>query len=139
MDDFEVTTVNSVDTVFEWQSEGDSGLNQCRIRIFWLTWEKAIVIVKNINYNCDRSVDSGHTDKLHNDNAPSDITTATAEIVRFASNFYNLVPSKMMLVEYYPGKNSDLDIYFHVLLSKDKTVRSEIAKSQLLKLIEKSA
>ena len=119
IDNLEATVTGDIDTVFRWQSEQSPKSNQCRIRIFWITWEKAIVVVTNMD-----------------DNRNNEIAAATVEIVSFASNFYNLAPNKMMIVEHYRSPDSDNDIFFHVLLVKDRTIRYEIEQSKLLELIK---
>ena len=114
--------VYEVDTVFDWQSEKDPAHNQCRIRIYWITWEKAIIVATDISEN----------------SADSKIAKCTKEIISFASNLYDLFPNKTMLIEHYPKQDlSDEDIYLQVLLTKDKTVRYEIEREDLIRLINK--
>ena len=114
--------VYEVDTVFGWQSIEDSAHNQCRIRIYWITWEKAIIVATDISEN----------------SADSKIAKCTKEIINFASNLYDLVPRKTMLVEHYPKKElPDKDTDFQVLLTKDKAVRYEIDRDELIRLINK--
>ena len=121
MHNFEVTMTHSVDTVFEWKSKGNHQANKCRIRIYWLTWETAIIIATDLQQNSSRQ-----------------IASATQEIVRFATNFYNLAPNKTMLVEHYPVDNpAHEDTYLQVLLIKNKPIRYEIQKSKLVELIGK--
>lgn len=110
---------NSVDTVFEWKKEGNYESNKCRIRIYWLTWEKAIVIVTDLGDRFGRQ-----------------IANATEEIISFAADFYHLAPNKTMLVEHYITVNLyDEDTYLHVLLVDDEPIRYKMKRSNLIKLI----
>lgn len=121
MDDYEIAVADDVDTVLEWRSEGDLYLNRCRMRICWITWEKAIVIASELE-----------------DNHGKQITFATKEIIRLVTNLYDLVPNKIMFVEHYPAENEpDEDIYLQVLITKDEAVRYEIKRHKLTKLIGK--
>lgn len=122
MDEFKITVADDIDTVLNWIVEGDSKSNKCRVRIYWITWEKAIVIVTNITYYSGRK-----------------ITDATKEIISFVTNIHSLSPSKLMLVEHYPASNlSEEDLYHQVLLTNNEAIRHEIDRSKLLKLLGKT-
>ena len=76
--------IDDIDTVFFWESTGDKLPNKCRIRICWVTWEKAVIIATDIT-----------------DIRGKKIADVTQEIISFASKIYDLAPNKVMLVEMY--------------------------------------
>ena len=111
---------NKVDTIFEWKSAEDCRY-KCRIRIYWLTWETAIIIATDIN-----------------DNSSCPVASATREIVRFATDAYDLAPNKTMLIEHYRTDNAaNKDTYLQVLLVDNEPVRYEMERSKLVGLIGK--
>lgn len=111
-----------VDAVFSWNSEVDREPNACRLNIYWITWEKALVIATEITHNPGRT--------MHH---------AIQEVIEFAQNFYDLAPNKMMLLEHYKNPNSAQDdTYFQVLISGDEIIRYEIEKSALIQLLGKT-
>ena len=115
----EATMSDTIDTVFEWKSSGNYESNKCRIRIYWLTWDKAIVIATDLG-----------------DHFGHQIANATKEIISFATDFYHLAPNKTMLVEHYIKDDlSNEDTYLQVLLVNNEPIRFEMAKSKLIKLI----
>lgn len=121
MDDHDIVVTNDVDTILEWRDEGDLYLNRCRLRIYWFTWDTAIVIASELP-----------------DNHGKQITFATREIIGLATNLYDLVSNKIMFVEHFPVENEpDEDIYLQVLLTKNEAARYEIKKSKLLELVGK--
>lgn len=110
---------NNVDTVFEWKTKKKYECNKCRIRIYWVTWETAIVIATDINEHLGLQV-----------------ANATKEIISFVTDFYNLAPNKTMLVEQYlTGNSSDEDTYLQVLIMGSLSLRYEVKISKLIKLI----
>ncbi len=112
---------DNIDTVLFWESEGDDRPNKCRIRIYWVTWEKAIVIATDIT-----------------DNPGKKIANVTQEIINFVSNLYDLFPNKMMLVEHYPPSIlPNRDTYFQVFVINNEAMRHEIDKSKLTQLLGK--
>ncbi len=111
-----------IDTVFEWIAEGDSDYSSCRLHIYWVTWDTAIVIARNLSNNPGRSI--------------ADI----AEKIVFSINHsYDLAPNKTMLIEYHSTDDSFKEgTYLQVLLTNREAVRYEIDKSKLVELIGKS-
>ena len=111
-----------VDAVFSWHSEINCEPNACRLNIYWITWEKALVIATEITNHPGR--------KMHH---------AIQEIIEFAQNFYDLAPNKMMMLEHYKKANSSQeDTYFQVLVFGDEVIRYEIEKSSLIQLLGKT-
>jgi len=117
-----VDVTADVDTIFEWKEEDDSEYNICRLRIYWITWEKAVVITKNLSGDSSNS-----------------ITDITKKVIYFTSHYYDLVSNKLMLIEHHSTDNSaEEDIYVQVVMTNDEAVRYEIQESQLVELIGKS-
>ena len=117
-----VDVTADVDTIFEWKEEEDSEYNICRLRIYWITWEKAVVITKNLSEDSSNS-----------------ITDITKKVIYFTNHYYDLVSNKLMLIEHYSTNDkAEKDIYVQVIITNDKAVRCEIQKSQLVELIGKS-
>ncbi|MGB5634939.1 MAG: hypothetical protein WBM44_13180, partial [Waterburya sp.] len=79
--DFDIAKANDIDTFFFWESQTDYKPNQCRMRIYWITWEKAIVIATDLTDNPGRKV-----------------ANVTKEIISFVNKIYDLAPNKIMLV-----------------------------------------
>ena len=118
----QVTVTDDIDTVFFWESTGDDQPNKCRIRICWVTWEKAVIIATDITKNPGKR-----------------IADVTQEIINFASKLYDLAPNKVMLVEHYPPNTLyHQDTYLQVIMAYDGTIRYEIDKRELTQLIGKS-
>ena len=111
-----------VDVIFSWHSEANSEPNACRLSIYWLTWEKAIVVATEVTHNPGR--------KMHN---------AIQEVIEFAEDFYDLAPNKMMILEHYQDESSlSKDIYFQILIIDNEVIRYEIDKCDLIELIGKT-
>ena len=110
--------IEELKITINWLSEDDE-LNQYRLRIYWLSSTKAIVIASNITYLPGRKI--------------ADITP---QIISFVSNNFDLSVNRVMLVEHYP--NSGLlheDLYLHVLYVNNEAMRYEISKDKLMRLI----
>ena len=98
----------------------DDELNQYRLRICWLNCVRAIVIVSNITSFPGRKI--------------ADITP---QIICFINKSFNLSNDKVMLVEHYPINSLHEDLYLHVLWANNETVKYEISKDELIRLIGK--
>ena len=108
--------IEEVRITINWLSEDDE-LNQYRLRIYWLSWTKAIVIASNITDLPGRK-----------------IADLTPQIIRFVSNNFDLSVERVMLVEYYPTSSLCEDLYLHVLYVNNKAMRYEISKDMLMRL-----
>lgn len=107
--------------IFDWQSEDEFAHNQYRVRIYWITWEKAVIIATDITENLEGSE-----------------TANTREIISSICNLHGLVFSKTMFVEHYPSNDlPDKDFYLQVLFTKNEVVRYEIDRDKLIRLIGK--
>lgn len=116
-----VDTADVVDAVFEWQTEGDYEYSSCRLSIYWITWDKAIVFFRNRSNNPDNK-----------------IVDISKKIMLLVSQNYDLAPNKTMLIEHYITDDSvEEDTYLQVLRVNNEAIRYEIKKSELIKLIGK--
>ena len=112
---------NYVDTVLSWKAKECDKPNKCRIRIYWITWEKAIVIATDITAHPGITIDNTYD-----------------KIVRLARIHYDIAPNKLMLIEHYSTNDLlDKDIYFQILVINNQFIRYEIDKSELTKLLGK--
>ena len=90
-----IIVADDVDTIFLWKSTKSDTFNKYRIRIYWVTWEKAIVVVTEPSDNQDKKVDN-----------------AIEKIASFCDRTCDLVRQKIMWIEHYPvGNSSDKDTY----------------------------
>lgn len=51
-----VNMTADVDIVFEWREEGDSEYSSCRLSIYWMTWDTAIVIARDLSDNLGNKI-----------------------------------------------------------------------------------
>ena len=108
--------IEEVRITINWLSEDDE-LNQYRLRIYWLSWTKAIVIASNITDLPGRK-----------------IADLTPQIIRFVSNNFDLSVEQFMLVEHYPISSLREDLYLHVLYVNNEVMRYEISEDTLMRL-----
>ena len=104
---------DEVKIIVDWLSE-DNELNQYRLRIYWLSWTKAIVIVSDITGFPGRK-----------------IADLTLQIIRLVRDYFDLFPNQIMLVEHYPISSLREDLYLHVLYINNETMRYEISEDEL--------
>ena len=107
--------------IINWLSEEDDELNQYRLRIYWLSWIRAVVVASNITvFPCRRIID------------------ITPQIICFACDYCDRFPDKIMLVEHYSLANVlDGDVYFHLLFVNNEITRYDMSKDELTCLIGK--
>ena len=111
--------IEEIKIIINWLSEEDDELNQYRLRIYLLSWIKAVVVASDITYLPGRKI--------------ADITP---RIIHLVGDYFDLCPFNIMLVEHYPSDNLlDEDIYLHVLFKNNETMRYEIDKDKLTRLI----
>ena len=99
-----------------WLSENDE-LNQYRLGIYWLSWNKAIVVASDITHLPGRK-----------------IADLTPQIIRFVNDNFDLSVNRFMLVEHYPISSLREDLYLHVLYVNNEAMRYEISKDMLTRL-----
>ena len=119
VDNFSPSMADDLDTIFLWTSNQDSSEHKYRIRIYWISWEKAVVIITEIN-----------------DDPSKIIAKTTKELVQFVCELYKLIPEKIMWVEHYaPSNSNDKDTYIQVLLMNAKASRYKLEPEKLERLI----
>ena len=99
-------------------SPEDDDLNQYRLRIYWLSWIKAVVVVSNITNLPGRK-----------------IANITTQIIHFVNDNFDLSTNQIMLVEHYPISSLDENLYFHVLCVNNEVIRYEVSEDELTSLI----
>ena len=110
--------MEEVKTIVNWLSEDDE-LNQYRLRIYWVSWTKAIVIVSDITSLPGRK-----------------IADLTLQIIRLVKDCFDLFPNQIMLVEHYSISNvPNGDVYFHLLSVNNEVIRYDISEDELTCLI----
>ena len=107
--------------IVNWLSPEDNKFNQYCLRIYWLSWIRAVVVASNITVFPGRRI--------------ADITP---RIICLACEYCDLFPDKIMLVEHYPISNvPNGDVYFHLLSVNNEIIRYDISKDKLAWLIGK--
>ena len=112
--------IEEVKIIINWLSEENDELNQYRLRIYWLTLVKAVVIVSNITNLPGRGI--------------ADITP---QIICFVNNNFDLSLDRIMLIEHHPISDLNENLYLHVLRVNHEIVRYEITTDELARLIGK--
>ncbi len=117
-EEYLASLIEETKIIINWLCEDDE-LNQYRLRIYWLNWIQAVVVVSNITELPGRKI--------------ADITP---RIICLVADCFDLFPSNIMLVEHYPrGNLLNKDVYFHVLFKNNETMRYLISKDELTRLI----
>lgn len=115
----ESPAVLSIDTVFTWYSEIAKIDCQCRLRIYKITFDKAVIIVSELHNNYGRS-----------------ITDEALTLINLVCYKFGLSPAKTMWVEHYPaGYLKDEDTYDEVMLALFHVHSKRIQKQQLEALL----
>ena len=122
--------VLTIDIIFTWQSKIAKTDCFCRLRIYKITFDKAVVIVSELPENPGRSI------------IGEELTLIPLVCHKFALN-----PTKTMLLEHYPkGYLKDLDrdprgyfkeeeTYEQVILVQDNVCSKRIKKEQIEALL----
>ena len=115
------SSIEEVKTIVNWRSPKDEELNQYCLRIYWVSWVRAVVVASDITVLPE-----------------SKIADITPEIIRVVRDCFDLFPNQIMLVEHYPITNvPDGDVYLHLLLANKEFIRYEISNNELMRLIRK--
>ena len=111
--------IDEVKIIINWLSEEDDELNQYRLRICLLSWNKAVVVASDIT----------HLPGM-------EIADLTPRIICLVGDYFNLCPHNIMLVEHYTSDSLlDEDVYLQVLFKNNETMRYEISEDKLTRLI----
>ena len=80
------TANQSVDQRFSWRPQGQSFDSQCRLRIYYLCFAQAVVIVSELE-----------------DNPGKSITDNAQQLIHLVCYRFGLAPYKVMWIEHYPA------------------------------------
>lgn len=120
-DKFELSMADDIDTILIWKSNQDNSSQKYHLRIYWVSWEKAILIIRKINDQPDEI-----------------IFNTTKELVYFVCQNYQLKPGKIMWIEHFAAnKMFALDTYFQASIFNTEVVQHKVEQSKLETLIGK--
>ena len=109
----------NVDTIFTWQPDGQEIDNQCHLLIYYLAYNQAVVIVRDLGNNPGQSI---------TDNVP--------QLVNLVCYRFGLAPSKVMWLEHSPPEyRQDEDTYNLVMLTLDLVLRQRVTQQSLERLL----
>ncbi len=107
--------VLSVDLLFTWRSKIAKIDCQCRLRIYKITFDKAVVIVSELPDNPGRS-----------------ITEEALTLIQLVCHKFALNPTKTMWLEHYPqGYLKDEEVYEQLMLMQCNVYSSRIKKQKI--------
>ncbi len=110
------------ESIFTWQTKKDSVKSHCYLRIYWLYFDTAIVIVSDLS-----------------DNFGSPITDGGEELITLVCSHFKLARNKIMWLEHFPTKNSqELDTYYGVQLFSNQIVRYQLTKKDVERFLRTS-
>ena len=116
---FESPALLSINTPITWYSETAQRHCECRLRIYKVTFDKAIVIVSEVQDNSGRS-----------------ISEEVFTLIPRVCNEFALNPGKTMWVEHYPvGYLMEEETYNEVMLVMGYTSSKRIEKQKLEALL----
>ena len=108
--------VLSTDILFTWHSEIAKTDCQCHLRIYKITFDKAVVIVSELPKNSGCTI----------------ITDEALTLIHLVCNHFALNRTKTMWLEYYPkGYLKDEETYEQVMLVQDNVSSKRIKKEQI--------
>lgn len=113
--------IEKVKIIINWLSEENNKFNRYRLRIYWVSRDKAVVVASDIT--------------LVRGNKIADLTLQIIRIVRY---YFDLSSNQIMLVEHYPISSLHTELYLHVLYVNNEFIKYEISKDELTWLISKS-
>ena len=108
------------ESIFTWQPKEDLIESRCYLRIYWVLFDRAVVIVSDLA-----------------DNLGLSITDATQELITLVCNQFKLTHSKIMWLEYFPVNHSqELDIYYGVQLVSNQIIRYQLSPQYIKRLLK---
>ena len=109
----------SVDTLFNWQSKITKTDCQCRLRIYKITVNQAVVIASQLP-----------------DETSCSITDESLTLIELVCQKLHLNLTSIMWLEHYPkGYLKDEEIYEEVMLIQDKIASKRIKKQKIESLL----
>ena len=116
---FESPALLSIDTPITWYSEAAQTNCECRLRIYKVTFDQAIVIVSEVQDNSGRS-----------------ISEEASTLIPRVCNEFALNPGKTMWVEHYPaGYLMEEETYHEVMLVMGHVSAKRIEQQKLERLL----
>ena len=107
------------ESIFSWKTREDKVESRCYLRIYWLSFDKAVVIVSELS-----------------DNFGFSITDAGEELITLVCSHFKLTLSKIMWLEHFPTHNpQELDIYYGVQLFSNQIIRYQLTKKSVERLL----
>ncbi len=105
--------------IFTWQTKEVSVKSRCYLRIYWLSFNRAVVIVSDLS-----------------DNLGLPIIYGGKELINLLCSHFKLTLGKIMWLEYFPTQNSQkLDLYYGVQLFSNKIIRYQLTKEYVERLL----
>ncbi len=115
----ESPAVLTIDTPITWYSQKAQTYCQCRLRIYKITFDQAVVIVSELDDNPGRS-----------------ITDEALTLIHFVCNEFGLSPTKTMWLEHYPaGYLKEEETYDEVVRLQSYTYSKRMSKQKLEALL----
>ena len=114
----EVPAVLTVDTLFTWYSEIAQTDCQCRLRIYKITFDKAVIIASQLHDN------PGHS-----------ITDEALTLIHLVCYKFGLAPHKTMWIEHYTGGYLKEEDTYEELMLAQFCVRSKRINKQKLEAL----
>ena len=115
----ESPAVLTIDTPITWYSQAAQTKCHCRLRIYRITFEKALVIVSELDDNPGRS-----------------ITDEALTLIDLVCQEFDLFPGKTMWFEHYPvGYLKDDETYEQVMLVQGYTYSTRVNKQKIEALL----
>ena len=107
------------ESIFTWPTKEDSVESRCYLRIYWVLFDKVVVIVSDLA-----------------DNLGLSITDATEELITLVCSHFKLTLSKIMWLEHFPTQNTqELDVYYGVQLVSNQIIRYQLTKEYVERLL----
>lgn len=115
MSPFELPATLDIDMTFSWYSEIEKGNCHCRLRIYKLTFDSAVIIVSELLDNPGRS-----------------ITDEASALIHLVCYQFGLAIYKVMWIEHYPaGYLKDEDTYDEIMLTSGTISSRRVSQAKL--------
>ena len=115
----ESPAVLTIDTSITWYSQKAQTYCQCRLRIYKITFDQAVVIVSELDDNPGRS-----------------ISDEALSLIHFVCDEFGLSPTKTMWLEHYPaGYLKEEETYDEVVMLQSYTYSKRMSKQKLEALL----
>ena len=107
------------ESIFSWQTKENWFKSRCYLRIYWLSFDKAVVIVRDLS-----------------DKPGLAIIDGGEELITSVCSHFKLHLSKIMWLEHFPAENpEELDIYYGVQLTSNQMIRYKLTQNYVERLL----